>query len=111
MYPDRYYFTRDNRWKYSLGMYVPQEVSIELAKRMRMPYLFLKASNSPYYENKKYYDEMVEVMKKHNDKFECHMIEGTHHLHLTHPESVSGIISDFLIKHRMEASETSKAKL
>lgn len=114
MYPDLYYFTRDNRWKYTFGLYVPQEISIELAKRMRMPYLFLKASNSPYYENKKYFDEMLELMQKYNKNFDWKLIEGTHHLHLTHPESISGIISEFIIKHRIKnetKEDNSKAKL
>lgn len=101
-YPEKYYFTRDTRIKYSFGANFPQEVSVELAKRINMPYLFIKAKNSPYYEKKAYHEEVVKVLRE-NPKFEYHMVESTHHVHLTEPEKVSGIISEFIKKHKKES--------
>ena len=98
-HPGKYYFTRDSRLKYGFGASFPHEVSLELAKRINMPYLFIKATNSPYYEKKAYHEEVVEILRQ-NPKFEYHMVEATHHLHLTEPEKVSGIISDFITKHK-----------
>lgn len=103
-YPGKFYFTRDSRLKYSYGSEYPQEVSVELAKRIDIPYMFIKAKNSPYYEKKIYHEEVVDIMKK-NPTFEYHLIDSTHHLHLTEPEKVSGIISDFIEKYRKVPSK------
>lgn len=81
-------------------MHVPQEVTLEMVKRMQMPYLFIKATNSPYYEDKAYFRETIQAMRKHNPNFEWHLVEGTHHLHLTHPNSISKIVTNFIDKHR-----------
>lgn len=110
-YPEKYFFARDNRLKYSGFMHLPQEVSIEFAKRMEMPYLFIKASKSPYYEKKEYFDEMINVMKNSNKNFEWHFIEGTHHLHLTSPETISEILCNFIKKARPSADDQILSKL
>lgn len=102
LYPDKYYFSRDSRWKYAYTIHVPQDVSIEMAKRMKMPYLFIKATNSPYYEDRSYFREVLSTMRKYNPNFEWHLVDGTHHLHLTNPTSVSKLIGSFLTKHRGE---------
>jgi hypothetical protein len=57
-----------------------------MIKRLNMPYLFIKCKNSPYYEDKKYYDEALEAMQKYNSKFEVHNVEGKffQYIFLTH---------------------------
>lgn len=110
-YPEKYYFARDNRLKYSGFLHLPQEVSLEFARRQKMPYLFLKAKNSPYYEDKKYFEEAIEFMTKHNPKFEWHMIDATHHMHLTAPHTISDLISKFICKARPSSDgEVTEAK-
>lgn len=103
-YPGKFYFARDSRLKYSFGAEYSQEVSVELAKRIDFPYMFIKATQSPYYERKIYHDEVVNVLKK-NSKFEYHVIDSTHHLHLIEPEKISGIINDFIEKYRKISSK------
>ena len=73
-------------------------MSVELAKKIKMPYLFIKATESPYYERKIYYDEIIDILKTNPD-FQLHYVEATHHLHLTHPELVAPIINAFLQKY------------
>ena len=72
-----------------------REISMELAKRINMPYLFIKAKNSSYFEAKANFDEVLEIMEK-NDKFKMLEVAGKHHLHLTHPEKIASEISEFL---------------
>ncbi len=96
--PGKYFFSRDSRMKYSYGTNFPQSVNVELAKRLNMPYLFIKALKAPYYEDKRYFHEIIEIMKKNPD-FELQFVDATHHLHLTHTEMVAPIISKFLEKH------------
>ena len=75
-----------------------QEISVELSKKLKMPYLFLQADLSPLREKKSYHDEVLDIMGK-NPHFEHHVIEATHHLHLTHPELVAPLIIKFFSKH------------
>lgn len=98
-YPGKFYFARDNRLKYLMIAGISQEMNILLAQRITVPYMFLKAAHSPYYEKKAYHDEVAEVLKK-NPNFEYHTIDAKHHLHLTDPEKLSGIVSEFIEKHR-----------
>lgn len=98
-FPGKFYFTRDSRLKYNYSQSFPQAVSIELAKNLKLPHLFIKAANSPYYERKEYFNEVIDVLKENKD-FEFHMIDSTHHLHLTEPEKVAPVISKFIEKHR-----------
>lgn len=48
LYPNKYFFSRDSRWKYSYNVHLPQDVTLELAKRIRMPYLFIKGKLVKY---------------------------------------------------------------
>lgn len=103
-FPGKFYFTRDSRLKYTYSHNFPQPVSIELAKKLNMPQMFIKALHSPYYEKKEYYDEIIDILKE-NKNFEHHVVDSTHHLHLTQPELVAPIISTFIEKHRKVVSK------
>lgn len=94
-YPGKYYFTRDSRLKHSFSPSISQPVTLELSKKMRMPHVFFKATNSPYWERKEYFDEVIDILKE-NPKFEFHTVESTHHVHLTEPEKIAPIISTFI---------------
>lgn len=102
-YPGKFYFTRDSRLKHSFSPGFSQPVIMELSKGLKMPHLFFKASKSPYWEEKKYFDEVIDILKE-NPKFESHTIEATHHLQLTEPEKIAPIISTFIEKHYKPAS-------
>lgn len=102
-YPGKFYFTRDSRLKYSFSPSFSQPVILELAKRMRMPHILFKATNAPYWEEKKYFDEVIDILKQ-NPKFEFHTIDATHHLHLTEPEKIAPIISTFIEQHKSNQS-------
>lgn len=98
-HPGKFYFTRDNRLKHNFSPSFSQDLSIELAKRISCPYLFIKAKNSPYYEKKEYHEEVANILRN-NKNFEYHTVDSTHHVQLTEPEKISGIISDFILKHK-----------
>jgi len=103
-YPGKFYFTRDSRLKYNYAPSFSHAVSVELAKKLNMPHLFIKAMQSPYYEKREYFDEIIEILNK-NKNFENHLLDAGHHLHLTEPEKVAPIISDFIKKHRQIKSK------
>lgn len=67
-----------------------------------MLYILISATNSPYYEDKHYFNETITVLKKYNENFTWHLVEGTHHLHLTNPNSILKLVSNFLTKNRLK---------
>jgi pimeloyl-ACP methyl ester carboxylesterase len=103
-HPGKFYFARDSRLKYLMAAGFSQDMNIALAKRINIPYMFLKGKQSPYYERKIYHDEVVDIMKQ-NPNFEYHLIDAKHHLHLTDPEKIADICSAFINKHRMLKSK------
>lgn len=99
--PHKYYFSRDSRLKTSLFFAFSQDLAVEMARRIECPYLFIKANQGPYYEDRKYYDEVIEILTQ-KPNFEYHMVDGTHHVHLNEPEKVAKIINSFIHKVRNE---------
>lgn len=98
-FPDKYYFARDSRLKYGTGFLWSQDVNKRLAQNLTMPFLFIKATESPYWEKKRYYDEVIEILERNNPRFELRYVEGTHHVHLSHPERVAPVVTDFLNRY------------
>lgn len=99
IHPGKFYFTRDNRLK-GLNYAIPtHDVNLELAKRIVCPHLFIKATNSPLYEKKHFYEEVLNLLKE-KQTFQFVSVEGTHHVHLTDPTKVSAVISHFIDTHR-----------
>lgn len=97
--PDKFYFTRDNRLK-GLNYAIPtHDVNIELAKRIVCPHLFIKATDSPLYEKKHFYEEVLNLLKE-KQTFRFVSVEGRHHVHLTDPTRISTDVSDFINEHR-----------
>ncbi|XP_026477131.1 probable serine hydrolase [Ctenocephalides felis] len=97
--PKKFYFTGDKRLPSMIVGGINQESIISLARNINLPFLAVKATNSPYFEDKKYYYEVLDVLKK-NHLFEHHYVEGTHHVHLNEPEKLKDIINGFITKYR-----------
>lgn len=97
--PEKYCYTRDNRWvDYDRIMHEPK-VWINMAGRVNCPYLLIECDKSYFFEKNEFPKILADTIKqKMNDKFEYHLVKGLHHVHLTNPEIVSGIISNFLTK-------------
>lgn len=94
-YPDKYYFTRDRRLKFYNYAVGSQELCVEMATRITCPYLFIKARSSSYFEDKKYYDEVMDVLRTKTN-FEYFESDGTHHLHINNPEAIIEPIVNFI---------------
>lgn len=97
---DRFYFSRDSRTKFIDLLRVTPEMNRELAARIRCPYLFIKALESPYSENRAHFEEILEIMQEFNPRFELLGVDGTHHVHLSDPIKVAGKISSFIEQYR-----------
>ncbi|VVD03590.1 probable serine hydrolase [Leptidea sinapis] len=97
--PNKFYFSRDSRYKYTLFNPESKKFVETLIKRLKCPTLYFKGIDSPYASDP-YSVEMREVVEKNNPNFECHFVPGTHHVHLNNPERLAPHIIKFLTKYQ-----------
>lgn len=111
-YPNKYYFTRDERVKFCVDFTSTLEYSKAMARRIKAPYLLIKGGASGYFLEG-YYDEISEVLRTNNPNFETFILtEGLHHLHLNNPDKICDAVNAFIEKHRpIERELASKARL
>lgn len=100
-HPGKFYLTKDARMNYSLGINLSQSVYEDLARELKMPFLYIKAIlNSSWYETEENITNILGILKAKNSKFEHRIVDSAcHHLYLVEPEKISGIIYDFMRKH------------
>lgn len=112
-YPEKYFFNRDGRLKFLLHLLISQESCLILARRINFPYMYIRCEQSvvKFWEEEKYLLEVIEELKKCNPHFIMHQIPGRHHVHLTNPASVSGILEEFIRKNCKSTEEKIKSKL
>lgn len=108
VHPNKFYFSHDGRIKWMHDFYMDQSVCLELIERIKIPYLFVRSTDTNFSERNLYIRQAVEVFQKHNPYFKMVNVTGTHHVHLNDPELVSHYISEFLRKHRLEANPLTK---
>lgn len=99
-HPDKFYYTRDARLKHFHFLHVPQDLAIAIGRRIKAPHLVLKCGQSSYGEKKEFVFEVVDALKESNPNFEWHIVDATHHAHLTRPAVMLPQLSSFIMKHR-----------
>ncbi|XP_055914364.1 probable serine hydrolase [Eupeodes corollae] len=97
LYPSKYYFSRDPRVKYYLGFCFDDNFIIAMAKRIKIPQLVIKASESHTIDEN---NPVIEVLRKSNPYFEFHTLQGTHHVHLNNAPETSILVNTFVHKWR-----------
>jgi len=100
-----YSFTRDIRlllWSSSRSrLYgMPRSFYLELAKQISIPHLIVKGSTGPVFDSQEHNEEILELYKK-NKLFDYQIVEGGHHVHLTHPQIVMPVIEKFMIANEL----------
>lgn len=101
----RYVFTRDPRLKLMRFLFYTPDVSIQIADRIKCPWLFVKASQSVFHSRADQLDIIVKKMEKKTN-FEIVTVEGEHHVHLNDPERVCGAVSEFLLRQRRDKEDS-----
>lgn len=90
-----YVFRRDRRLLAAALAFAPREDQLFLAKKVTASVLIIKFTSGPYFEPAANNLEHVEALKANNKNVHYVEMEGLHHAHLTHPERVAPLISDF----------------
>ncbi|XP_055700423.1 probable serine hydrolase isoform X2 [Phlebotomus papatasi] len=102
--PDKFSLTSDPRLKALHVISLSQENYQKLGKEITCPIIFISADikrNTPDTNvTNANANTLVDFMKEKVPHFKHHIVSGKHHVHLSDPERVSGIISDFILKHR-----------
>ncbi|XP_044250546.1 probable serine hydrolase [Drosophila takahashii] len=100
LYPDRFYFSRDERVKYTNIMQFESGLAEEMTKRIRRkPYLIIKGSSSPFVG--KHCEKPIQILRQNNPHFEFYEVEGgTHHVHIHAAEECARYIVPFIRHHR-----------
>nr|CAH0109488.1 unnamed protein product [Daphnia galeata] len=97
---NEYEFTRDLRSTvrpYLFNDFTNEQLK-EVARGIVCPFLLIEAKNSSLvFEPKELYREFYDLYRDASEDFRYVEVEGRHHVHLSHPELVAPIISNFLI--------------
>ena len=90
-----YVFRRDRRLLTAPLAFAPKEDQLILARKVTADVLIIKYSDGPDFETAENSLEHVEALKSSAKRVLYIQVEGKHHTHLTNPELVAPIITDF----------------
>ncbi|CAH2003465.1 unnamed protein product [Acanthoscelides obtectus] len=103
LHPGKYYITKDPRLRIGEVMSFSHEQLIQSARYLTSPICIIKATGSSYYEDKNNFYKVIDLVKRASRDFDFHYVDGTHHVHLNHPERVAGIVNSFIGRHNVTA--------
>lgn len=110
--PKKFYFSRDIRWKYFHHMLLDHNISLEMIKHIRAPYLFVRGDDKVFNEPIKNIADAVDAFRRYTPDFQMIKVDGTHHLHLNTPELISDHVGDFFLeKHQREAASMEQTEI
>lgn len=93
----KYMFNRDPRLKViPIHSAFTHDHLQEAAKLITCPYLVVKAKGSSYFEDKNNFEDIIQIMKGHNEHVHSIMLPGMHHFHMTSPKAVALVVNPFL---------------
>lgn len=90
-----YVFRRDRRLMAAPLTLQAKVDMLTLAKEVTAEVLFIKFAQGPDFESRENFMEHVEYVKTKSKRVLYYEVEGMHHVHLTHPERIAPIISEF----------------
>ncbi|XP_059610525.1 probable serine hydrolase [Phlebotomus argentipes] len=104
VHPDKYFLRSDARVKVIHMISFSEENSLDIAREVRCPVLRITADIKRK-NSQSSADELIEALKKNNKQVEHCVVSGKHHVHLSQPDKISGIITDFILKYRSPKSK------
>ncbi|CAF1069526.1 unnamed protein product [Adineta steineri] len=106
---NKLHFTRDDKLKLEALVPLSEEQIKVVIQSLKAPILFIRANNPQW----SYVLRAGEVFKKNYPRFEMTLIDGPHHLHMTHVNEVTHRIEEFFDKYLEQTSPSiiEKSKL
>uniref|UniRef100_A0A1B0DIM7 AB hydrolase-1 domain-containing protein n=1 Tax=Phlebotomus papatasi TaxID=29031 RepID=A0A1B0DIM7_PHLPP len=104
--PNKFILTSDSRLKSLHVISLSQECYDILLQGINCPILNINSdTKQTAFSKQNISEKSIEDMKKKNPNFQNHKVSGKHHVHLSHPERVSGLITEFVLKYRSVKSK------
>ena len=88
-------FRRDRRLMAAPLTFIPKEDMQIISKQITAEILVIKFTGGPYLDSVEDYIEQAELLKTSSKSFNYVKVPGKHHVHLTNPQSIAPMISDF----------------
>ncbi|GAB0087340.1 probable serine hydrolase [Sergentomyia squamirostris] len=101
-HPGKFWVTSDVRLKIINLLSLSQEHCNDLARAIKCPIMQITAVESMDCADEVEIPPAMDVLKELNPNFEHHLVEGSHHVHLTNPERVAPKITNFILKCRKQ---------
>lgn len=97
---EKFHLTHDNRFTLQTvtGFHLFQNFHKNMASRINFPLMIIECLENPIFGWKTFHEDVLEILKE-NENFEHHKINANHHVHLTDPEKICEIMSDFILKY------------
>ncbi|KFB39972.1 hypothetical protein ZHAS_00007357 [Anopheles sinensis] len=89
----------DPRVRHNHGLVWSHDLNLEIARRIKAPFLYVKTTETPLFEDPQYHQETLDMLAAHNKDFVQASVEGKHHVHLSDPNRVAPLVSEFLTKY------------
>uniref|UniRef100_A0A1B6LEM3 AB hydrolase-1 domain-containing protein n=1 Tax=Graphocephala atropunctata TaxID=36148 RepID=A0A1B6LEM3_9HEMI len=95
----KYTLTRDPRLKIHSLQRFDENQSLEMARNLKCHYLVLRATKAKFFDySLKNSPNFINTVNEAAKSFKLVNVEGPHHVHLTHPERVAPIITEFIMR-------------
>lgn len=95
-----YVFSRDPRLKINALPFFTIEEIKDFASRITCEVLNIRANRGTKFDDPENYDITLDAIKRRARRFEKVVVDGTHHVHLTHADRIAPIILNFLTPER-----------
>lgn len=97
--PEKFYLARDLRIVHYTSFPNGVELVREINRRIKnVPYLLIKASDSNFVRDTDL--TVLAILRKQNPKFEYHLAQGDHYVHINDPKQLAAWITPFINRHR-----------
>uniref|UniRef100_A0A1B0CAF7 Putative conserved plasma membrane protein n=1 Tax=Lutzomyia longipalpis TaxID=7200 RepID=A0A1B0CAF7_LUTLO len=102
--PNKFALRSDARVKVIHLMSFSLDSCIDLVKQIKCPFLYIRADRqakeAPEDSDREVRrEEFMDKFRKTNKHFHYVVVDGKHHVHLSQPERVAGIVSDFILEY------------
>ncbi|CAF1081492.1 unnamed protein product [Adineta ricciae] len=97
---NKLHFTRDEALKVLSLQAFTENSAKELIQAAKAPILFIGATNPPWPRSQK----IIDLFQQYNPMFEIVLIDGPHHLHMTHVHEVADHIERYFKKYLYQLS-------
>lgn len=74
-----------------------------IIRRISSPLLIIRAKSGLVNFSEKMFQEYLDIYKSNSQDFRYIEVDGTHHVHLTHPERIASQISDFILSTNLHS--------